>query len=88
MKGLFNTEETQSWYNEALRKIRHELADQARHGKFSDHLINALACIQATSVSAKPSFCALVAGDANPYRLTALSMLTSHRVSLACSKLR
>lgn len=51
MRGLFDTEDARSWYNEALKKIRGELADQMQHGNFSDHLINALACIQATSVS-------------------------------------
>jgi hypothetical protein len=51
MRGEFNSKATQSWYGEALKKIRKELADEVRHGSFSDHLINAMACIQATSVS-------------------------------------
>lgn len=52
MKGEFNSEEVHLWYNEVLRKIRKDLNDQSQHGKFSDNLINALACMQATSVSA------------------------------------
>jgi hypothetical protein len=52
MKGEFNSEEIQLWYTEVLRKIRQDLNNQSQHGKFSDHLINALACMQATSVSA------------------------------------
>lgn len=51
MKGLLYTEEIHSWYNEALREIRRELADEAQSGNYSDGLINALACMQATSVS-------------------------------------
>jgi hypothetical protein len=62
MKGDFNSEEVRSWYAEVLRKIRQDLADQAEHGKFSDHLINALACMQATSVSAN-HFSSVVAAD-------------------------
>ncbi|KAF1924702.1 uncharacterized protein M421DRAFT_274612 [Didymella exigua CBS 183.55] len=49
MKGDFNSAEVQSWYIESLRKIRQDLADQTQLGRFSDYLINALACIQATS---------------------------------------
>lgn len=53
MRGNFNSEEVQSWYVEVLRKIRQELNNETQRGKFSDHLVNALACMQATSVSAK-----------------------------------
>lgn len=52
MRGNFNSQEVQSWYTEVLRKIRQDLNDEAQRGKFSDHFINALACMQATSVSA------------------------------------
>jgi len=55
MKGDFNSEEVQSWYTEVLRKIRQDLNSQSQNGKFSDHLINALACMQATSVSVSHS---------------------------------
>jgi hypothetical protein len=52
MKGDFNSEEVQTWYNEVLRNIRKDLNIQSQRGKFSEHLINALACLQATSVGA------------------------------------
>lgn len=55
MKGDFNTAEAQYWYTEGLRKIRQEIAGQVQHGKFSDHLFTAMACIQATAVSVRPS---------------------------------
>lgn len=70
MKGDFNSAETRLWYNEALRKIRQELANQVRHGKFSDQLVTALACIQATSVSVRSfSLSTCSAGKTHTYPL-------------------
>ena len=47
--GLFDTEEVRWWYGRSLVALQKKIASEAEQG-VSDHLINALACIQATSV--------------------------------------
>lgn len=60
MSGNFNTEEVYWFYNKSLKMMQESLRRETESGQFSDHLINAVACITAAAVSANsdwlPSF--------------------------------
>jgi hypothetical protein len=51
MSGNFNTEEVYWFYNKSLKTMQETLQRETAAGKFSDYLINAVACITAAAVS-------------------------------------
>ena len=51
MLGNFNTEEVYWFYNKSLKAMQETLQKETAAGAFSDHLINAVACITAAAVS-------------------------------------
>ena len=51
MSGSFDTEEVYWFYNKSLKMMQETLQKETAAGKFSDYLINAVACITAVAVS-------------------------------------
>jgi hypothetical protein len=50
MLGNFNTEEVYWFYNKSLKSMQETLQRETIAGNYSDHMINAVACITAASV--------------------------------------
>lgn len=51
MLGNFNTEEVYWFYNRSLKSMQETLQRETIAGKYSDHMINSVACITAAAVS-------------------------------------
>lgn len=51
MLGNFNTEEVYWFYNRSLKSMQETLQRESATGNYSDHMINAVACITAAAVS-------------------------------------
>jgi hypothetical protein len=49
MRGSVDTEEVHWFYNRALQVMQETLKKETEAGQYSDHLLNALACITATA---------------------------------------
>ena len=54
--GRSNSEELLWWYHKALMTLRKVVRAEEQDGVYSDHLVNALASIQATAVLEHPVF--------------------------------